>query len=258
MKRLVCFLIILNLSQAFAESEKTVKIAVIDTGIDTKSTWEGTGLAKPVLCKNGTYDFTNMINKTQTGVKVPSSKVSDDHGHGTHIAGIIAKQAKTADYCIIAMKFYDQNKPYTGQTGTINAFKKAVELKVDIINYSAGGNDRDAEECALVKKALDSGITVVAAAGNDGKNLDVIPYYPAMCDTRVIIAENIYDNGKRHPTSNFSRSGKIKTIKRVGVDVKSTVPGNSIGIMTGTSQAAAVISGDLAYKISNSRMRKGK
>ena len=221
--------------------KKPIIVAVIDTGFDFNSNWDSIvknnpKIKKPKMCKYGHKDFTGI-------------GLQDNHGHGTHIAGIIAQYALDQDYCIVVIKFYDpllKNANFVELTDL--AFKRAVDLKVDIINYSGGGTERDREECLILKKALDRGIKVVAAAGNEGSNINEKPYYPAMCEDRIIAVANIEKDGKYAKTSNFSDPTDVNSRKlavQEGVNVMSLSPGNRVAIMTGTSQAAAIETGKI-------------
>lgn len=226
----------LHVSQA-----QTVKVAVIDTGFDFVSDWSGAiavdpSLKKPKICKDGHEDFTG------TGIK-------DNHGHGTHIAGLIAQYAGDSDYCLIVMKFHDP----AGEAGnslknTLKAFQKAIDLKVEMINYSGGGMDVNPDECKIIVKALDQGIIVVAAAGNESSNINKTKFYPAMCDRRVKVVANINKDGTYGTLSNFTDNKKnsVFLYKEVGMDAMSLLPDNSAGCMTGTSQATAILTGKIA------------
>lgn len=215
-----------------------IRVAVIDTGFDSESDWASIlktykYMRKPKLCTYGHQDFTGF-------------GLQDHNGHGTHIASTIAFNAKDSNYCLIILKFFDkiENSDYA-QLNTILALKRAIELKVDMINYSAGGNTRSAEECDVIKNALDLGITVVTAAGNEANNINVLPYYPAMCDSRIKVVANIKYNGDYHTTSNYSDGGPMSRLlyKEIGDHVLGLTPNNTVGFMTGTSQAAAIFTG---------------
>lgn len=225
---------------------KPIVVAVIDTGFDFNSKWKDStkyGLSKPKMCKFGHFDFTSN-----------SKQVTDTHGHGTHIAGIIADQNKDVDYCLVALKYYDPNK-ITGSDNLVNmirAYKFAVNLDVDVINISGGGTEYSEQECSIIKKALDNGIAVIAAAGNEASNLDEKPYYPALCDSRVIIVEATNKNGVRVKSSNYSKS-KYTTYKRLGDSVLSIVPKDSYAYMTGTSQATALYTSEYVRHIASER-----
>lgn len=232
------------------ESNDTVTVAVIDTGFDFNSTWQdaqsksdsdGYRLRKPKTCKQGHTDFTG------TGIK-------DNHGHGTHVAGVIAKFAEDANYCLVILKYFDKEKSKKDtMEPSIKALQKAIDLRVSIINYSGGGTHKDTTECNLIKRALDIGIIVVAAAGNESSNINRHPYYPAMCDDRVIIVSNTDDVGNIAAKTNFTdkRKGSRELAEEKGVDVLSLLPNNGQGVMTGTSQATPTYTGKLIKKIKN-------
>jgi subtilisin family serine protease len=212
---------------------RKLTVAIIDTGFDMASTWSNAdknGLTQPKICKFGHYDFEN---------KTPNIK--DIHGHGTHIAGLIAKGNEDTDYCIVVFNYYG-----SGDTmeSSLKAYRRAIDIRVDLINYSGGGNEYSKEECALMKEALDAGIVVVAAAGNNGQDLDINPYYPANCDNRikVVMSTDKYDNIL--PSSNYSTK-KYSLYKRLGYNVMSLGLKNTYALMTGTSQATAVLSSEI-------------
>lgn len=234
-----------TLMLATMASAKTLTVAVIDTGFDMTSKWENAskvGLAKPKICKFGNYDFVNKVDTT-----------IDNHGHGTHIAGLIAKGNEMVDYCIVVLKYYDPKVPNTDNLkNSIAAYKRAINYGVDIINYSGGGTEFSKEECDLMKQALDKGIEVVAAAGNERSNLDLHPYYPALCDSRIKVVESHDSLGETLSSSNFSKE-KYKTYTMLGEHLLSTLPNDSYGYMTGTSQATALLTGEILHQLSIKR-----
>jgi hypothetical protein len=65
-------------------------------------------------------------------------------------------------------------------------------------------------ERILIEKALNRGIRVIAAAGNEGANLDKkCSFFPACYDSRIVIVGNGTSLTNRHPTSNY---GKVVSI----------------------------------------------
>lgn len=226
--------------------EKQVKVAVIDTGIDPDM------LERKEYCKTGHKDFTG-------------SGIQDEHGHGTHISGVIDQYAKAAvlvsevkpqelkdikvNYCQIVLKYYDSNgSDLMNLTRTVQALRWAIDQEVDIINYSGGGIAPSEEERKLIIEALDKGIKVVASAGNEHSDLAKRPFYPAMYDTRIYIVGNGVSNKvkDRAPTSNYGTA--INTWEK-GENVLSTLPHGQYGWMTGTSQSAAKKSGKLVREL---------
>ncbi|MHA1675943.1 MAG: S8 family peptidase [Candidatus Njordarchaeales archaeon] len=251
----------------------TLKVAVVDTGFDFKSKWDrkikdvdGLKIVKPRLCEKGHKDFTN-------------TSLKDTHGHGTHIAGTIAKYAKDADYCLIIIKTYDSGSNINNSFTVVKAIKYAITLNVDIINYSGGGVNPMFVEREAVKEALDKGIIIVAAAGNEKTKIDfnilkmkkvlrIINdrpvlineifyinrktskvttenqkgYYPATYDPRIIAVSNIARDGTLNKVSNH---GDAVVHKEIGTKVLSILPNNLYGHMHGTSQAAAIKTGKI-------------
>jgi subtilisin family serine protease len=209
---------------ALPAQAKTLTVAVIDTGIDKNLSH---------LCKMGHKSFTEVIDP-----------LVDEEGHGTHIAGLINRNAEGGDYCLVSIKYWSQN-----QTGNQNlrselaAFRYAINIRVDFINFSGGGVESSKREDLLIKEALNKGIKVVVAAGNESHNLDEeCDYHPACSDPRVIMVGNIQLDGGRCASSNY---GNIVTRWEVGTDVESDAPNGKKSIRTGTSQACAVATGKL-------------
>jgi subtilisin family serine protease len=206
---------------------KTLRVAVIDTGIDSYVN---------NLCPNG---HKSMVDNTP---------LVDTHGHGTHIAGIISKYAGKGDYCIISIKFYDEHAD--GKTNLSNMIKSinyAIDLKVDLINISGGGTDPDSKEKTSVQRALNSNIKMIVAAGNNHKDLNDECYYPACYDKRLVVVGNLQDTSpNRAPSSNY---GNKVNRWEIGTNVESTLPGKRVGKLTGTSQATAVASGKIVKEM---------
>lgn len=208
-----------------------IKVAVIDTGVDiTDARFKGK------ICE-GSKDFTG------TGLK-------DTVGHGTHVAGTIIKYAGSkVNYCLLILKFYSPIA--SGRVNferSLEAIKYAGEQRANLINYSAGGPDRQPEEAEAIK-ALPWALFIVAA-GNNG--IDAVEgrdptsengakgYFPAAYGLPNVIAVGSLDiDGKRLPTSNFGPAVKVWEL---GV-VESTLPGGKRGILRGTSMATAVFTG---------------
>ena len=262
----IALLLPLTVSAADPKKSNTIKIAVIDTGFDFDSKWEKyKDIPKPILCAEGHKSFV-----------LGNDKLNDSHGHGTHIAGTIAKHAAGQDYCLLILKNYDDHFVFNDTLKSeINALKYAIEQDVDMINYSGGGIDYSTTECRLIKKALDKGIIIVVAAGNEKNDLEKTPYYPAMCDPRVIAVTNMRlaleplteeeqkiskkekyrQIRKITESSNFGDTSKTTLFNEFGTNVKSTLPKDQVGEMTGTSQATAVVTGKMVKIV---RMMKSR
>lgn len=251
---LTLFVCSLGLSKA-----EPVKVAVIDTGFDFQSTWgsrtndDGLLLTRPKLCKTGHRSFTD--DKT----------LHDNHGHGTHVAGLIGTYAKAANYCLVILKI--TNIHHTSLSSIVSAIEHAIDINVDIINHSGGGVGAAIVEKIAVTKALDRGIIYVSAAGNDGRALEHyvfkfflgLPvfisaktatvsfiekygYFMSSYDPRVIAVGGIGKNGKIMTNSNH---GPVVRYYERGESVLSILPNKQYGRLSGTSQATAIKTGKI-------------
>lgn len=240
-----------------------VTVAVIDTGVDSshpdlkKSLWKND---KELNGKPGVDDDGNGFVDDKHGwdFVTRSGKIIDKNNHGTHIAGIIgSKAAKSTGYngiCpgvqIMSLRYFDRNASgVQNLKNTVRAIEYAVSNGADIINYSGGGAEFSRAEMMALKKAEGKGILVVAAAGNERSNADVNLYFPAAYELNNILSITaINRQGNVLPSSNWGV--KKVQIAAPGNSILSTVPGGSYGVMTGTSQATAFVSGIAALMLS--------
>lgn len=159
--------------------------------------------------------------------------------HGTALAGLIADVAPAARLLSIEAFADDPGDPDVGVSTTLSlarALDAAIDRKVDVINLSVAG-PRDPLIGRLVRLALSKGIVVVAAAGNDGP--DAPPRYPAAYDG--VVAVTATDARDRPYTA--AAQGLHVAVAAPGVDVRATVAEGVVGYVTGTSVAAAQVSG---------------
>ncbi len=215
---------------------KQIKVAVIDTGFDFASKWHNSKLSKPKLCKSGHKDFTG-------------TSVMDNHSHGTHISSLIASGNDKINYCIVELKYFDKNPKVDTLSTVIKAISHAIALKVAIINLSISGLYHSKLECALLTRALDKGIKVIAAAGNNSLNIDRYKSYPAMCDKRIMVVMNGKNNKDLNATSNYS-FGK-NTYILDGKEVKGLGINDSEIVLSGTSQSAALLTSKVLRELKN-------
>jgi thermitase len=243
---------------------KDIIVAVIDTGIDinhkdlSNNLWVNKG--EVGLDANGKDRATNGIDDDGNGFiddvhgwnfVSNNGDLKDNHGHGTHIAGIIGAEGGNGfgvagvapKVSIMAIKYYDPTVPNANNLqNTIKAIRYATKMGAKIINYSGGGLEYSAEEYEAIKGAKDKGALFVAAAGNERSNSDKNHYYPADYPLPNIIsvtASNETNNVL--PSSNYGQF--TVDIQAPGSNIYSTLPGNTFANMTGTSQATAFATG---------------
>lgn len=254
------------------KGSKNQIVAVIDTGIDidhedlSENIWVNpgeTGFDSKGKNKasNGKDDDGNGYVDDVHGWNFVSNNndLTDNHGHGTHIAGIIGAVAGnkkgisgiSPEVSLMIIKYYDPKVPSTDNLkNTINSIKYAVKMGASIINYSGGGTDFSQDEFESVKEAEKKGILFVAAAGNERSNSDQFHYYPADYKLSNIISVTALDpNRDVLPSSNYGT--ETVDLAAPGQNIISTLPGNTYGFMTGTSQATAFVSGAAVLVMAN-------
>lgn len=216
-----------------------VKVAVIDTGIFAHSELSIAGGIS-------TVDYTTSY--------------SDDNGHGTHVAGIIAAKNNgtgitgvAPDVQLYAVKAIKENREGNLQD-VLEGLEWSIENDMDIINISLG-MDTDSEVLhEMMDRAYNAGIVIVGSAGNsqkdaDGNLISTSTYtvnYPAKYDSVIAVAAVNNANVR----GDFSSVGPEVEVAAPGVDVISTyVKSDGTGgyaKANGTSQAAPHVAGMIA------------
>lgn len=230
----------INLLEAWKhfKKRKDIVVAVVDTGIDREHPF----LEKNIFVETGKVDPTNFgvdFSKGKNGKGMPI----DNHGHGTHVSGII--KSIYPEVKILALKYYNPNATGVDNlNSTVEALRYAVDHNVDVINYSGGGPEAAAEELRVLKEAERKGILVVAAAGNEESNIDDKrkAYFPASYGLKNIITVTAHDEDlKILNSSNYGHTSV--DIFAPGYRIKSSLQNGRTGYLTGTSQATAFVTG---------------
>jgi subtilisin family serine protease/flagellar hook assembly protein FlgD len=216
----------------------TVKIAVIDSGIDV--------------------DHPDLQNKVVAAYNAHNggTNITDTVGHGTFVAGVAA--ADTDNALGVAGAGYDTSLlgvKIAGPDGSLSiddevaGIRWAVTHGANIINLSLGGTDYSSSERNAVEYAISKGVLVVAAAGNDG---DRAKQYPAAYPGVIAVGATDPANGTR---ADFSSHGRWVTLAAPGVGIYSTTPRagsqyfattSGYGYADGTSFSAPLVSGEAA------------
>ncbi len=255
-----------NAAQSFTieNIKNSIIIAVIDTGTDIKHKelqkfiWinEGESGKDPLgrdKATNGLDDDDNGFVDDLHGWNFVDNNndISDLHGHGTHISGIIKKefQKHSADSTsipsarLMVLKYYNPRAADSENVrNTVKALHYAVKMKAQIINYSGGGGTPSLKEFQAIEKAGKKNIILIAAAGNNNSNNDSTKYYPANYALDNIISVAATDNnGELVSFSNYGRNSI--DLAAPGKSIYSTLPDNTYGSMSGTSQSTAYITG---------------
>ncbi len=167
-------------------------VAIIDSGIDfshsvftnSNALWKNT----QEIPNNGVDDDGNGFVDDIYGWDFANNdnNPSDDQGHGTHVAGIVLGTGQNifgstqtpAKIQIMTLKFL--TAAGDGKTSdAIQAVYYAVKNGAKVINNSWGGTGYSRTLLDAIAYAYSNKVLFVAAAGNEGKNIDSAPVYPA-------------------------------------------------------------------------------
>ncbi len=245
------------------EGKKEIVVAVVDTGIDPKhkslaqNIWHDTAENRPDIF--GWNFVSDKANPT------------DEHGHGTHVAGIIGALSDPDSgvsgvahhISIMPVKYYSDSSPGSvNLKNTVKAINYAVDHGARIINYSGGGPEFSEDEYLAIKKAETKGVLFVAAAGNEHQNTDQVENYYFPSAYRLYNLSNIISVAATDINNNLlisSNWGKRSVdVAAPGENIFSTLPQGRFGYMTGTSQATAFVSGLAALLLSQDPTLKPK
>ncbi|ADU50815.1 peptidase S8 and S53 subtilisin kexin sedolisin [Thermaerobacter marianensis DSM 12885] len=153
---------------------------------------------------------------------------ADGEEHGTHVAGIIAARPGNGEGVaglapgvqIMVLKVFDAK----GQSDSLmvaEAIRYARRMGARIVNMSWGAPGP--ADPVLCQAIAESPMLFVAAAGNEGNDLEVNPFYPASCDAPNLITVAAADNaGQLAVFSNFGQ--RSVDLAAPGWSILSTVP----------------------------------
>lgn len=216
-----------NLPLIHAESGWTINkgsgdciVAVVDTGVD---------LTHPDL-KDRLISGYNAVDS--------SKQPTDDVGHGSHVAGIIAATVNnslgiaglTWNNPIMPVKVLDSSgagNAYNVAEGVI----WATDHGAKVINMSLGNYAESSFLHDAIKYAYNHDVVLVAATGNDNSG---DPGYPAAYPEVLAVAATDNTSSK----ASFSNYGSYVDVAAPGVNIASTYMNNQYASLSGTSMAS--------------------
>ncbi|HLC78482.1 MAG TPA: S8 family serine peptidase, partial [Candidatus Nanoarchaeia archaeon] len=214
----------LDVRNEFGLSGLGKKICIIDTGVDGSVTPYTLG-----------WDFVNN-----------DSDASDDNGHGTQVAYIAKSVAPGAE--LLVAKVLDSNGlGYESQV--LEGLQWCVDNGANIISFSIGSGDYNGfcdvnVVAGLANIAVDNGIFVAAATGNDGTSNLKSPAC-ASSVTRVSASD------KQDAIASFSNVNEALDVFAPGKDISTQTIGGSVTSISGTSASVLFVSGAAALVLEN-------
>ncbi len=254
----------------------TVVVALLDTGVDyTHPDLASQIYVSPTEVINGLDDDNNgyiddvsgmnMVTCTGSvffgscfsGAQNPHADPMDDHGHGTHVAGILAAASNGRGIVGVApnVKILPVKILNASGGGLLSDIYRSLDYVLDM--RLAGHNIRvisnswgsliscSSTMTSYVNSINDAGTLFLAAAGNDSKDMNTVNIVPAECGKAVAVA-SIDESGNLSSFSNYG--APAVEIAAPGTRIYSTflrtvIPFYSYATYSGTSMATPMAAG---------------
>lgn len=245
-----------------------VVVAIIDTGIRythedlAANMWKNAG----EIAGNGVDDDANGFVDDVYGWDFFYNDADpfDENGHGTHVAGTVGAVGNNSigvagvnwNVRLMAIKIYNNSGFGSTSAMLVNAYNyvrmmKTRGVNIRVTSNSYGGCDEACGYDQATKDAIDrlgeADVLNVFAAGNDNRNVETTPFYPASYTSPQILSVAASDqNDNRGSFSNYGATSV--DVAAPGVNILSTVnaSNSAYASFTGTSMAAPHVSGAAA------------
>jgi len=224
-----------------ADGSSRTRMAVIDTGI-----------------ADNNLELTDFID-ADSGYNFidDNDRWMDGHNHGTHVAGIISAKANNSrgvvgvmwDSELIPVKVLNDSgsgSEWSVAQGILYAAGLLEDNPIpraDVINLSLGLHSDSPPQLLqdAVQRADREGVIMVAAAGNSGQADDV--GWPAAFEEVIAVSALTYEQNGPPSLASYSSYGPEVELSAPGTGIWSTITGNYISSMSGTSMAAPQVAG---------------
>ncbi|MCI6254900.1 S8 family serine peptidase [Eubacterium coprostanoligenes] len=207
--------------------KSNINIAVVDSGINYNHEL-----------------FKNRIIRTKYNISSTGAENDemDDYGHGTEVSGVIANST-SSNVKISSYKIMDGSGK-GNYSAVVSACCYMMELsnRPDVVNFSLGLKNGEVIMETVIDELVNSGITVVAAAGNDNRE---VYETPGKCENAITVAAfDYYDK----PCS-FTNYGGVVDISAPGeyIYTADMSNNNAYTFSLGTSLATPFVSAAAAY-----------
>jgi subtilisin family serine protease len=198
-----------------------VRVALLDTGLDGQHPW---------------------FAPLRVGGQLEGD-LTDSHGHGTHVAGILTGIVGVAP--AVHLRSYTVLPGGSGSESLIaSGIRQAVQWRAAVINMSLGGVGYSGVIADATNAARQAGVIVVSAAGNGGSAQPVGS--PASSSTYAVMASGRDNNWASFSDGRHTQDRNVPRIAAPGVEIVSAAPGGGTRPSSGTSMSAPEVAGMVA------------
>jgi len=236
-----------------------VVVAVVDSGVDYRhpdlalNMWVNPG----EVAGNGIDDDGNGWVDDVHGVDAcdQDGDPDDDNGHGTHVAGIVGARGDNGVGVtgvawrtkIMALKFLcADGQGFTSDAAAVIdyalAMKETYGYTRMIVNASWQGSEDSSALSWALYRAEKAGVLIVAAAGDEGRDTDVMPSYPSGHGYLNILSVGASDLDDAPAAFSNHGCGAVD-FYAPGIDILSTAPRGGYRYQSGTSMSAPLVTG---------------
>lgn len=246
---------LMKIPETWQEYETTgegVVIAVIDNGFKLDAVDFPDNLWRD---SNGNHGWNTYKNSADISpIYKRNGSAFDNTGHGTHVAGVIGASADgknligaayNAQLMLINAAHYNNESsvPNFYLDDIVEAVDYARQKGADIINLSLGAHAVSNTLEDAVNRAYNSGIAVIAAAGNDATSTVVSKTIPASYENVIgVMASDKTNTTQLANFSNYDPTGEYYDVVAPGYQILScSIEANKVAYMNGTSQATPLV-----------------
>ncbi len=214
----------------------------MDMQLDQLAAWmreSVSGQAVVAVVDSGVKANSETKDRILEGIDLVDSSADaqmDYDGHGTHVSGTILDCTQGLDIKILPVRVLNEEGVGAASVISLGVYY-AVEEGAQVINLSLGGPHSDCQDAAI-EKALELGVLVVAAAGNEGAGIGTVEHCPAHIEDVLTVGAYM----QNHQIADFSNYGDCVDVSAPGYEVVSYGLNDDLVALDGTSMATPHVS----------------